>query len=490
MNNKQTESSSRSRRKSSFEIPPPAIPKKDIKEVISTDIVVIGAGPAGLAAAVSAAEKGAKVILLEKYSRIASPGYFTGAVGGRLQKEKGIDLDKEEMISKLVEFSEGRADTRLVRKWIYKNGEVADWLEDMARAAGHTVNLFGNTTIIYGEDRGDKKGQKTTPTLLGVLAEEAKRRGVDIRYSTPAVRLLRPGLKGRVTGVIVCNADGSYFQINTARAVILCTGDYRNDIEMMEKYCYWAAHSPIDYCWPIMNTGDGHKMACWIGAAIEEEPHCVIVHFISTNESPADMNRPVIGKRGASLYVNKSGERFQNEDQPMELQAGLVMRQPGRTQWQVFDSKSIDRNNQDHINACIKTGAVLKADSLEALAARFGAKPAVFRATVERYNELVRMGKDLDFNKRSDLMTTPVDTPPFYVCESPPDVLAIMGGLVRNTDGQVVDKNWEVIPGLYTAGNIAGGFVGDTYPFPLIMGVARGCAFTFGRLAGIHAAQL
>ena len=472
----------------SFEVPPAPIAVKDIQKIIDTDIVVVGAGAAGLSAAVSAAEMGARVALIEKYVRIASPGFFTGVVGGKLQKKLGIEIDKEDFIKQLIDFSEGRADARLVRKWVYQNGEVVDWLEDMARAAGLSVNVRG-TTYTFGDDRGNQKGKASVPPVLNLLMTEAQRRGVDIRYSTPAVQLLRPGLKGRITGVIARNADDDYIQFNVTKAVILCTGDYRNDLEMMEKYCYWAAHSPIEYWWPKYNTGDGHKMGLWIGAAIEEEPHCPIVHFISTNEQPADMNRPVFGTRGSFLFVNKSGERFQNEDLPMEYQATMVMRQPDRTQWEVFDKKSVNENNRAQIQACIKSGAVLEADTIEELAAKFGADREVFRAAVDRYNELVRLGKDLDFGKRSELMTTAIDTPPFYVCEAPPDVLAILGGFVRNAEGQVLDKNWKIIPGLYAAGNIAGGFLGDTYPMPLIMGIARGHALTFGRLAGLHAAK-
>jgi fumarate reductase flavoprotein subunit len=154
----------------------------------------------------------------------------------------------------------------------------------------------------------------------------------------------------------------------------------------------------------------------------------------------------------------------------------------------VFDAKSINDQNRADVEKCLQTGAVLKADTIEALAPRFGADPRVFRAAVDRYNELVKLGKDLDLGKKPEYMTLPVDQPPFYVCESPPDLLCVMGGLKRNAEGQVLDANMKVIPGLYAAGNITGGFWGDTYPMHFLGGISRSHALVFGYIAGQHAA--
>ena len=188
------------------------------------------------------------------------------------------------------------------------------------------------------------------------------------------------------------------------------------------------------------------------------------------------------------LYVNKLGERIVNEDLSDEFLANIVLRQPGKTYWQVFDAGSINDQNRADVEKCITTGAVLKADTIEALASKFGADPKVFKATINRYNELVKMGKDLDFGKKSEFMTMAIDKPPFYVCESPPDLLCAMGGFKRNVDGQVLDKDLKVIPGLYAAGNITGGFLGDTYPMGFFGGISRSHALVFGRIAGLHAA--
>lgn len=515
-------------RKYSFETPPAPIPAKDIKETINTDIVVAGAGPAGLAAAVSAAEKGAKVVLLEKFHRIAAPG-GAGApfLGTKLQKERegkpnmppagapptGLPVlpgmnesgpipTKEEIINGLYKTSSGWADERLIRLWADKSGEVGDWLVDMANATGFFVStgrfnhMFSKTPTLQlhlnrtpmgtvDDDDDDRGGELV---LLKMMANRAQQKGVDIRCNTGAVRLLRPGNKGRVTGIIARKKDGSYLQCDVSKAVILCTGDYGMDEEMMEKYCPWAIGVPKLMLDTV--TGDGHKMGLWIGAAIDESPHCTMLHFNSTNEKPVIHFRPVGSAmdRQIYIYVNKLGERIVNEGLSDEFLANIVLRQPGKTCWQVFDAKSITDQNLADVEKCITTKAVLKADTIEALATKFGADPRVFKATVDRYNELVKMGKDLDFGKKSEFMTMAIDKPPFYVCESPPDLLCTMGGFKTNFDGQVVDKDLKVIPGLYAAGNITSGFWGDTYPMGFFGGISRSHALVFGRIAGLHAA--
>jgi fumarate reductase flavoprotein subunit len=532
--------------KFSFETQPEPISAKAIKEIINTEIVVAGAGPAGVAAAVSAAEKGAKVVLLEKFPRIAAPG-GTGApfMGTKLQKEReagkmagspsveeGIPLvqeisppvvgmpgsapaniimshigqggptpTKEGVIKGLWEASGGRADERLIRLWADKSGEVGDWLIDMARASGINVSV-GRLTHLFtkrglqlhlprtpvGIDSGDEDNGGEL-VLLNMMANSARQKGVDIRLNTAAVRLIRPGKKGRVTGLIARKGDGSYIQFNASQAVILCTGDYGMDDQMLEKYAPWAKGIPKLMLDTV--TGDGHKMGLWAGAAMEESPHCAVLHFNSTNEKPVIHFRPLgmMMYRGNYLYVNKFGERIVDESQFDEFLANIVLRQPGKTFWQVFDVKSLNDTNREDVEKGTKTGSVLKADTIEALAPKFGANPKVFKATVDRYNELVNLGQDLDFGKKSEYMVLTVDKPPFYVCESPPDLLCVMGGFRRNADGQVLDANWKVIPGLYAAGNITGGFWGDTYPMGFLGGISRSHALVFGRLAGLSAAS-
>jgi fumarate reductase flavoprotein subunit len=157
--------------------------------------------------------------------------------------------------------------------------------------------------------------------------------------------------------------------------------------------------------------------------------------------------------------------------------------------WQVFDSKSVTDKNKDAVKKALTTGEVLRADTVEALAPKFGADHVKFKSAVNRYNELVKMGKDTDFGKDPAQLGFTIDTPPFYVCESPPDLLVCMGGPMINADAQVLDTNFNPIPGLYAAGNVTGGFWGDNYPMAVLPCIARGHAVTFGRIAGLNAAK-
>jgi fumarate reductase flavoprotein subunit len=532
----------------SFETPPPPIPESEIVEIVETDIVVAGAGPAGLAAAASAAEKGARVVLIEKFHRIAAPG-GPGApfVGSKLQKEReagqesggmpappagfmppagmpmapppgmpGMGPDaaggmppmaamhsesgptptKEELVEGLLEASAFRADERLIKLWADNSGEAADWLiemadeQDLAVTCGRFSHLFSKpgcsplhlsrTPIGCEENEGEL-------CLLNMMASHGAKNGLDIRTATTAVRLVRPGNRGRVLGLIAQKEDGTYVQFNAAKAVILCTGDYGMDDEMLEKYCSWALGLP-----KLMQetvTGDGHKMGLWAGAPIEDAPHCAMLHFNSTNEKPVIHYRPVgMMNRAKFLYVNKRGERIVNEGQSDEFLANIVLRQPGKVFWQVFDSRWVTDQNREDVEKALASGAVLKADTIEGLAPHFGADPQVFKAAVDRYNELVKIGEDLDFGKKAEHMTIPVDQAPYYVCESPPNLLCAMGGFKRNGEGQVLDADLNVIPGLYAAGNNTGSFWGDTYPMGFLGGISRSHAVVFGRLAGIHAA--
>jgi fumarate reductase flavoprotein subunit len=531
-----------------FETPPSPILESEIAEVVEADVVVAGAGPSGLAAAVSAAQTGAAVLLIEKFHQISAPG-GPGApfIDSRLQKvraargreapppnagmmppmpgglpplpgtmglgaqmpggpppagppvggsECGPVPTKEEMVDGLWKASCGRADERLIRLWADKSGEVADWLIDMADEQGIDV-MVGRFSHMFCKPGCSPFCLNRTPVgctqdegelcLLNMMAEKGRRLGVEIRTSTRAVRLIRPGTQSRVTGLIAGRTDGRYIQVNAKKAVILCTGDYGMDDEMLERFCPWVLGLPKLMLDTV--SGDGHKMGVWVGAAMEEAPHCAVLHFNSTNEKPVVHFRPVgVMNRPSFLYVNKRGERIVNEACSDEILANIVLRQPGKTFWQVFDARSVGDGNREDVEKCLETGAVLKADTIEALAQQFGADPLVFRTTVDRYSDLVRAGHDPDFGKKAEFLTTALDRPPFYVCESPPDLLCVMGGLIRNADGQVLDADYRVIPGLYAAGNIAGGFWGDTYPMGFLGGIARSHALVFGRLAGLHAA--
>jgi fumarate reductase flavoprotein subunit len=495
----------------SFEIEPPPIPPDDIKGTFTTDVVVVGAGTSGKAAALSAAQAGAKVIQIDKHVTYRWGGGMIAAIDSRLQKKMGIEVDKEEVIRELMRWAGNKPDQRLYRVWADQSGAVMNWLMDMTDADGIKA-------IPYQWPRPAGYDPKTEyypdypvchmyydeklPGLNHSLALEcaqnnALKLGVDIRYQTPAVQLIRQQ-NGRVTGVIARDKTGAYIQFNAHKAVVLCTGDYGNNPRMMAKYCspaaevartnniYMTRNEDLINAPEPLNVGDGHLMAMWIGAVMEPAPH-------------APMSHATLGPSGANAFmrVNIDGERYENEDVPCQSSANSLIRQPGKRVWQVFDSKwetDITKMGvglgtfykaNDMIRAQVEEMTV-KADTIEKLARKMEVPVAAFKAAIDRYNNLTRLGRDLDFGKRPDRLTT-IEKPPFYAGVIEQHILVVLGGLITNTRFQPLDKDRKVIPGLYLAGNTVGNRFAVDYP-TMCAGLSHGFAWTTGRLTGLSAA--
>ena len=326
---------------SSFETVPPPVPENEIKETITTEVVVIGAGTAGMAATLSAAEAGAKVILIDKHTTFRAAGGYNGFIGSRLQKKLGIEIDPEEVIRELMKYGGNKPDQRLIRLWAYKGSDVIDWLLDMADEAGIEVTIE-NAPFPPGIDWRDETYYREYPAghlfgghnqanVLNLMQNKALKKGADIRYQIKALQFIRRG-KGRVEGVVTEDRNGDYIRFNASKALVLCTGDYGSDPEMMERYCPWAADiakKKMNFMQPL-NTGDGHKMAMWIGCVMELPPHAPMDHVIGPM-LPMGMD--------PFLRVNIEGERYENENVPGQSMANSLFRQPEWKFWQVFDSK-------------------------------------------------------------------------------------------------------------------------------------------------------
>jgi fumarate reductase flavoprotein subunit len=202
------------------------------------------------------------------------------------------------------------------------------------------------------------------------------------------------------------------------------------------------------------------------------------------------------------LRVNAMGERYENEDVAMPHICSGAGRQPGNVSWVVFDTNyawymprmgsgfsresTVSATTATRIENAVKAGTLQKADTVEELAAKIKVPADNLKATVDRYNELASLGRDLDFGKNPARLTL-TNTPPFYAGKVPLGLLVVVGGLDVNPRLQVLDKEGGVIPGLYAAGNVAGNFFADMYP-AICPGLSHGKAFTEGRLAGLRGA--
>jgi fumarate reductase flavoprotein subunit len=485
--------------------PVSAVPESDIKETVTADVVIVGAGLAGACAAVSAAEAGADTVVLEKGLTTMAHGTDNGVIGSSLQRELGIEVDKAQLVTELMRWASFRIDQRLVTLWADRGGQVMDWLLDLAAAAGLSVEVESNPwtgewTALYSSVHRFEGGNRA---LLSMLEGKALELGAQINYNTPAVQLLSKQ-DGRVSGVIAATPEGDYRQFNS-KAVVLCTGDYGGDREMLERYCPWAADSVYSHYYPPLNTGDGHKMGLRIGAAMDEVPHCSTVldgRFTDPSVHEITGQAWLTITRQAWLNVNIRGERYVNEMTPASVVARADMLQPGHMKWSVWDGNweadvaafgdTMGRlmppapGYRATLQKAVDRGNIKKARTIEELAQMMQVPQETFLATVARYNELARTGQDLDFYKPASRLTT-IDKPPFYAAKTGGGFYVTLGGLKVNSRLQVLDTDANVIPGLHAAGNVSGGFFANLYPI-IVPGISHGRALTFGRLAGLNAA--
>lgn len=497
--------------KHTWEIIPDPIPADKITKTVDTEILVIGAGIAGQVAALSAAEAGAKVICFDKMETYSSRGLHNAAVDSRLQKELGITIDKKQAVRELVRICGNRVKEELHWLFINHSGEAMDWLMDMTEAAGLKTVIWAGAykgpdyyeypvTHMFQAPADWEPAPWMNANVAKVLDENARAKGVEFIYKTKAERILRDS-SGKVTGCVASIEDGSYIQYNASKAVILCTGDYGSDDEMVDYFCPDARYGEVNWYTPAgANTGDGHRMGMWIGAKLQKGRHAPMIHEVL----------------GASSYfylqVNKLGLRFQNEDKSSQANGVMKAMQPDNTAWVVFDDKyleeiptTLDKGGGfswdqgrtwgqewsaeaevGSINGQIERGVLFKEDTLDALAAKMEVPADALKATVARYNEIAEAKDDVDFGKRSELLF-PINKPPYYGGKLVNALLVVAAGFSVNTNLQVLDPNDQPIPGLYAAGNVAGDFYAVDYPtfFP---GHSHGRCLTFARIAGHHAA--
>jgi fumarate reductase flavoprotein subunit len=495
--------------KMSWEIAPAPIPAGEIKNTVSTEVVVIGAGIAGIVTALSAAEGGAKVVVVEKMKKFSARGFDIAAVDSRIQKKAGIKIDVPAAIRSLIKNCDKQVNEEFYWIWTRHSGQVLDWVLDQGAPAGLHAKLsavqykgpnyfeYPVTHHILG---GPNEKEAAVSDLVAVFEKNAKAKGVDFRYSTPAVRLIREG-KGPVTGVIA-GKPGNYTRFIASKGVVMATGDYGSDKEMLRYYCPIALRVDLNvYTPPGGNTGDGHKMGLWAGAAMQKGTHAPMIHTLG----------------GAwpyfFLHVNKRGLRYHNEDVSCQACCLGKMMQPDGIGWTLLDSDFLkyvpqsiplgggffwdhpDRNMGEEwkpdmdmaaLEDNIKAGLAFKANTLDELASRMKVPADALKKTVARYNELVKKGLDEDFGKRKELLF-PIEKPPFYAGLMKGALLATTSGLRVNSKLEVLDEQDEPLGGLYAVGNVQGDMFAVDYPtvFP---GLSHGRCVTFGRIVGLRLA--
>jgi fumarate reductase flavoprotein subunit len=492
-----------------WEIAPAPIPAGEIKSTVNTEVVVVGAGVAGVVTALSAAEGGAKVIVVEKMNKFSARGFDVAAIDSRIQKKLGIKIDVPQAIRALIKNCDKQVKEELYWIWARYSGKVMDWILDQTEPAGLYVKMAaahyqGPTYFEYPATHhilgGPHEAEGSFIDVVSIFEKNAKAKGVDFRYRTPALRLIRNG-KGPVTGVIAGN-PGNYTRYLAKKGVVLATGDYGSNPEMLRYYCPIATYVDLNVYDPVgANVGEGHKMGLWVGAAMQKGMHAPMIHAV-----------------GGSwpyffLHVNKRGLRYQNEDLSSQATCLGKMMQPDGIGWTLLDSDFLkhvpqtipigggffwdhpDRNMDEKwtpdkdkttLEDNIKTGLAVKAETLGELASKMKVPADALKKTVARYNQLAKKGVDEDFGKRKELLF-PLERPPFYAGLMKSALLTTTSGLRVNTKLEVLDEHDEPLGGLYAVGNVQGDLFAVDYP-TVLPGFSHGRCVTFGRLVGLHLA--
>lgn len=464
-------------------------PITEFAETKDYEIVVVGAGVSGMSAVLTAAKAGARVACLQKEPTPSSQGNM----GAGLDLEKTSPAGRAALVSFLIELSDHRADRSLIEAWADNSAAALSQFEEAARAGGVEVNadepdadrvlaingyevyLHANTYFGIGHDE-----------VVKAVAPIAEQAGAEFFYSTPAVQLVTDD-SGKVTGVVGEGSKGEYILFNALKGVILATGDYQCDRDMVDFYCPDMSDFPA---LQLNRTGDGHKMGVWAGGEIEPIGHTKMVH--DARVSRADAPFMLVDSDGKRLLCEGPLQGYLNNYVRGHIRkagdplAGTLYSvvdaqwQEQAAEWQKDDPAINVRTCSvyyegdtiaDAVAAAAKDGYVLDADAVQ--------------ASVDRYNELCEKGSDDDFGKDPKFMCA-ITEPPFAII--PHDfgygLSAILGGLLVDADNHVLKtEDRTPIEGLYAVGNVSGCFYGGSdYPMD-VLGLSIGRAITSGYLA-------
>ena len=480
------------------------------------DVVVIGYGGAGAASAIAAHDAGAEVLILEKS---AQGGGNTAVSGGGVLCPTNSE-DAYNYITGLFAISHSCMDESLVRVFSDMSVENVDWL--CALKPGTEMAVYGGAGFkeVEGADSQQKYGvvsdatDQTTGTghtgadLFAVYTYAIEERGIEVMCSTPAKKLLT-NAAGEVIGCVATTEDGAEINVKARKAVILTTGGYEYDQEMLQNnvkgYPIYALGHPG-------NTGDGVRMAEAVGAGLWHMNGCSCPIGFHTDEF---VNSFMFGTLAPSMiWVNKLGKRFVNE-KGVETHAGLlavdhfdgqtldyneipsyrIYDEAARQAVKVVKSPAWSEDNSEEV----EKGWAVKADTIAELAEKIGVDPDTLTATVDKWNEDIAAGEDTLFGRpienvqntqylvqnNDQKSSAPLDTPPFYAVAQYPTLLNTQGGPRRNAQAQVLDPFGEPISRLYSSGEL-GSLWGLIY-----QGAGNNAeSLVFGRIAGANAAAL
>ena len=490
-------------------------------EELSCDVVIVGAGGAGMTAAIEAHDAGANVIVVESTAMVGgnsvrstgglnaadteyqNQNEFGEAAGVEKQLEAAKSYPDDARIQELagivaqqwadyqanpdgyfdsVELFQldtligGKAlnDTALVETLAENSADAIDWLKGIG-ADMPSVSSFGGASVkrIHRPLNAEGKVVPVGEFVVPILEQNLADRGVEVRLNTPAQEILMDN--GAAVGVVCKGPTGNTVTIH-AKAVVLATGGFGANHEMVESY------QPSLKGFMSTNAsgiqGQGIAMAQAVGADTVDMDQ-IQIHPTVQADTAALITE---GLRGdGAILVNQEGKRFYDEVSTRDKVSAAEIAQTGSASWLIVDGKMAEASSV--IQGYIKQGITVTGDTPEALAEAMGIDPAAFAETLKTWNGYVEQKNDPDFGRTS--FAEPLDTAPYYAIHVTAGVHHTMGGVKINTNAEVIDTNGSVIPGLFAAGEVTGGVHGGNR----LGGNAVADFVIFGRIAGTSAAE-
>ena len=449
------------------------VAEKDKKD-LDTDVVIIGAGGAGMTAAINTAQAGKDVILLEKMPYAG--GNTTKATGGmnaaetHYQAEQGIDDSVEQFVEDTMEGGHNINDKDLVTTLAENSAEAIDWLDSIG-APLPKVSFSGGATNarIHAPEDGSGVGAYLVTSLLKKMDEL----DINVMYDTKATSLISKD--GTVTGVKAESRDTEY-TIN-AKAVILATGGFGNNEDMIVQYRKDLKGTVTTSAPGI--TGDGIVMAEDVGADLVDIEQ---IQLHPTVEQKTSMLITESVRGDGAILVNQDGKRFTDELLTRDVVSAAELEQPGSYAYIIFDQRL--RDGLKAIEKYVSTGITVQGDTIEELAEKIDVDPATLAETLKNWNQYVADQNDPDFGRTTG-MDHDLSQAPFYAIKIAPGIHHTMGGVHIDTDAQVIDKDGNPIPGLFAAGEVVGGVHGGNR----LGGNAVADVVVFGKIASESAVE-
>ncbi len=490
--------------------------------VLDADIVIVGAGGAGMTAAIAAADAGKKVVVLE--SQPAVGGNSVKSTGG-MNAAKTVYQDKNEFgetagLEKTLKAAEAYADNELITssasivksQWeawqanpdgyfdsiqlfaldtmiggkgindpelvktlVNNSADAISWLETVGISLNN-VAAFGGASVKRIHRPVDENGKVVSVGAYIVPRLEAamkERENITLCLETTATEILT-NEAGAAVGVKAVGKTGNTVTVN-AQAVILATGGFGANLEMVVQYKPDLAGFMTTNASGIQ--GQGILMAQKLGAATVDMEQIQIHPTVQADTASLITE----GLRGdGAVLINANGERFIDEVGTRDVVSAAEIAQPGSFSWLVVDQKMVDASSV--IQGYIKRGLMLQGDSYEALAQELGIPADAFTATMEKWNGYVAEKNDPDFGRTS--FANPLDTAPYYAVKVTAGIHHTMGGLKIDPETHVLNADGQIIPGLFAAGEVTGGVHGANR----LGGNAVADIIVFGRIAGEQAA--